>query len=64
MSRGWYGYLVRALNEFASLTAQCSAGNIPRPVPVETSKPIEAASVRKQKRSAAQPGGRAHDNIE
>ena len=26
MNRGWYGgYLVRALNEFASLTVQCGA---------------------------------------
>ena len=33
MSRGCYGYLVRALNEFASLTAQCTAREISRPVP-------------------------------
>ena len=33
MSRGYYGYLVRALNEFASLTAQCTAREISRAMP-------------------------------
>jgi len=51
MSRGWYGYLVRALNEFASLTAQCGAENISRSVPVQPKKPSEALSQRRQKKS-------------
>ena len=35
MSRGSYGYLVRALNEFAALTAQCGSPNVARPVPIK-----------------------------
>jgi len=36
MNRGWYGhgYLVRALNEFASLTARCGAMDASHPVQI------------------------------
>jgi hypothetical protein len=36
-----YGYLVRALNEFASLTAQCSFDDVERPVGAKAPSRIE-----------------------
>lgn len=51
MSRGYYGYLVRALNEFASLTAQCTAREISRPMPVRAKTTTEnrARQIRQKK---------------
>jgi hypothetical protein len=53
MSRG-YGYLVRALNEFASLTAQCSVINAARPVPIRAKASKQARGrQRSQGKSSA-----------
>ena len=49
MSRGSYGYLVRALNEFASLTAQCGSAN--GPVPIKTESSTESPMQRMTKKS-------------
>ena len=35
MNRRSYGYLVRALNEFASLTARCGLKDAQRPIPAK-----------------------------
>ena len=35
MNRRSYGYLVRALNEFASLTARCGLKDAHRPIPAK-----------------------------
>jgi hypothetical protein len=51
MSREWYGYLVRALNEFASLTAQCDSTNVARPVPIKTESSTESPMQRMTKKS-------------
>ena len=51
MSRGWHGYLVRALNEFASLTAQCDSANVARPVPIKTENSTESPMQRMTKKS-------------
>ena len=51
MSRGWYGYLVRALNEFASLTAQCGSANLARPVPIKTESSTESPVQRMTRKS-------------
>ena len=53
MNRGWYGgYLVRALNEFASLTVQCGAMNGEQAVSTraKASRPAEEHQ-RPQKKS-------------
>jgi hypothetical protein len=46
MTRGWYGYLVRALNEFASLTAECGA------IDASHRSPIRAKHKRSQNKSS------------
>ncbi len=51
VSRGWHGYLVRALNEFASLTAQCGTQEISQPMAAQIKTPIRVRSVRSQKKS-------------
>lgn len=52
MSRGWNGYLVRALNEFASLTAQCGSENTSRPLPLQTKTSIQPRIRRRAKKSS------------
>ena len=46
-----YGYLVRALNEFASMTARCGLNDVHQPVPVKAPIRIDTPS-RKSRRSA------------
>jgi hypothetical protein len=58
MSRGSYGYLVRALNEFAALTAQCGSPNVARPVPIKTESSTESPMQRMTKKSRGT--GRRH----
>ena len=47
MTRGWNGYLVRALNEFASLTAERGAIDASRRIPIRA----------KHQRSQNKPSG-------
>ena len=63
MIRGWYGgYLVRALNEFASLTAQCGAMNVGQAVSTQAkaSEPAEERQ-RRQKKSCDTMKRRKHN---
>lgn len=44
MNRRSYGYLVRALNEFASLTARCGLKDVHHPVPAKVSIRMDGLS--------------------
>ncbi len=44
MNRRSYGYLVRALNEFASLAAQCRSKDLLHPVPAKVPIPMDRLS--------------------
>ena len=52
MNRGSYGYLVRALNEFASLTARCGLKGVHHPVHAKVPIRIDAKSRRLRRPSA------------
>jgi hypothetical protein len=51
MNRRSYGYLVRALNEFASLTARCGLNAVHHPVPAKVPIRIDGLSRRSSRLS-------------
>jgi len=50
MPRGWYGYLVRALNEVALITAQCGTTEIPRQLQSATKAAAENRSPQRRQK--------------
>jgi hypothetical protein len=58
MSRGWYGYLVRALNEFASITAQCATSDISRGFPARAKISAERRSRQPRQKKACNTASR------
>ena len=53
MTRGWNGYLVRALRELASLTAECRATDATYQIPIRTQHQRgqnKAAGIRRRRK--------------
>jgi hypothetical protein len=63
MTPKWTGYLVRALNEFASLTAACGTIDASGGIPIRAKASIDADSEHqsKQKKSSEKPRRRKYN---
>jgi hypothetical protein len=63
MTPRWTGYLVRALNEFASLTAACGTIDASGGIPIRAKASIDADSEHqsKQKKSSEKPRRRKYN---
>ena len=63
MTPKWTGYLVRALNEFASLTAACGTIDASDRIPIPAKASIDADSEHqsKQKKSSEKPRRRKYN---
>ena len=61
MNRRPYGYLVRALNEFASLTARCGFKDFPSPIPARVPIRIDGCRAIRRKALRRRRPGRCND---
>jgi hypothetical protein len=61
MTPRWTGYLVRALNEFASLTAACGNRDASDRIPIRAKASTNREHQSKQKKSSGKPRRRKYD---